>query len=195
MRMKKHLGVGVPPQSSGYTRWALTADTDPGSASPASPSDCTVVILNHLVADTPASRLGSRSARMRDQTTRTWFSLVSGETTAINKKENLSNTVTSHDFHICLTLILLYFLLPRFWERTLLFFFFLFSILTLCVCVCYRSCSLSTPARHLHKKTRAKAAPSLPWTSVTSWPPSGTTCWLRLSRRIWFQLSYYIFLF
>lgn len=125
----------------------------------------------------------------------TWFSLVSGETTAINKKENLSNTVTSHDFHICLTLILLYFLLPRFWERTLLFFFFLFSILTLCVCVCYRSCSLSTPARHLHKKTRAKAAPSLPWTSVTSWPPSGTTCWLRLSRRIWFQLSYYIFLF
>lgn len=126
----------------------------------------------------------------------TWFSLVSGETTAINKKKNLSNTVTSHDFHICLTLILLYFLLPRFWERTLLFFFFyLFSILTLCVCVCYRSCSLSTPARHLHKKTRAKAAPSLPWTSVTSWPPSGTTCWLRLSRRIWFQLSYYIFLF
>lgn len=152
-----------------------------------------ILLRTHLPAASAAAQLEG-GIRLPG----TWFSLVSGETTAINKKKNLSNTVTSHDFHICLTLILFYFLLPRFWERTLLFFLFffnLFSILTLCVCVCYRSCSLSTPARHLHKKTRAKAAPSLPWTSVTSWPPSGTTCWLRLSRRIWFQLSYYIFLF
>ena len=53
------------------------------------------------------------------------------------------------------------------------FFFFFF----------FRSCSWSMHARHSPKRTKARMASSPPWTSVTLWPPSDTTCSHRLWRR------------
>lgn len=47
----------------------------------------------------------------------------------------------------------------------------------------FRSCSWSMHARHLPKRTKARMASSPPWTSVTLWPPSDTTCSHRLWRR------------
>lgn len=47
----------------------------------------------------------------------------------------------------------------------------------------FRSCSWSMHARHSPKRTKARMASSPPWTSVTLWPPSDTTCSHRLWRR------------
>ena len=60
------------------------------------------------------------------------------------------------------------------------FFFFFF----------FRSCSWSMHARHSPKRTKARMASSPPWTSVTLWPPSDTTCSHRLWRR---TLSQWVF--
>ena len=64
-----------------------------------------------------------------------------------------------------------------FWCHVFFFFFF-------------RSCSWSMHARHSPKRTKARMASSPPWTSVTLWPPSDTTCSHRLWRR---TLSQWVF--
>ncbi len=68
-----------------------------------------------------------------------------------------------------------------------LFFRFVFylTIFTLSLVVsCFlRSCSWSMHARRLPRRTKGRMASSPPWTSVTLWPPSDTTCSHLLWRR------------
>ena len=56
--------------------------------------------------------------------------------------------------------------------------------------ILFRSSSWSMHARHLPRRTKGRMASSLPWTSVTLWPPSDTTCSHPLWRR---TLSQWVF--
>lgn len=152
-----------------------------------------IFLRTHLPTVSPDLRLGSGIRLLR-----TWFPLVSRETVVIRKASvwhchiwwlsRLSTTdiiiLSSSKVQFHLSLVMRFSpsqthtLSVLLWAEGLSMFF--------SVCCC-RSCSWSMPARLLHKKIRTKVAPSLPWTSATSWPPSDTTCWLHLLRRIWFQ--------
>lgn len=60
----------------------------------------------------------------------------------------------------------------------------IFTLFTHCLAMSFfRSCSWSMHARHLPKRTKARMVSSLPWTSVTLWPLSDTTCSPLLWRR------------
>lgn len=143
-----------------------------------------IFLGTHLPA---ASRTTSPDSRIR--LLGTWFPLVSKETVVITKATvwqwdiwglshpSSSDIITlsfSEVVLLCSLVMLLIIGTPSLSANSL-------TPPSLCVCVCCcRSCSWNMPARRLHKRTTTKVAPSLPWTSATSWPPSDTTCWLRL---------------